>query len=101
VLINDDLDNEDPLFVDHRHDQSVLSLLYKKLGLKPFQIVYQKNFGSIRNSMQPLWLSRNRTGDSVLKPIVNSNITAIAGSMINSVEAFHFYMLKITKKSKE
>lgn len=41
-LINDDFDpkiNND--LIDHRHDQSVLSLLAKKMGIKPFRDITQ------------------------------------------------------------
>jgi hypothetical protein len=86
LLINDDhLENEHPDFVDHRHDQSILSILYKSYGIKPYRIWYHKELGSIRNSMNPIWLSRNRTGVSLLRASVNGNLFPVVGYLLNTL----------------
>ena len=60
-LINDDLSNESPDFVDHRHDQSLFSLTVKKNGaiILPDE-TYLDNQPEIYHPNYPFWATRNR-----------------------------------------
>lgn len=56
--------NESRLFVEHRHDQSIFSLLYKKnrMFFIPDETDSKNNI-SARNNW-PIWMARNRSGIS-------------------------------------
>lgn len=57
---NDDQDKEDPEFIDHRHDQSVLSLLLKKRGANVIpDETYHDGHGNY-NPIAPIWATRRR-----------------------------------------
>lgn len=49
-LVNDDLHEEHPLFIEHRHDQSIFSLLLKRSDLK-YKIIDQRE---IWNPLRPI-----------------------------------------------
>ncbi len=83
-LINDSLSEEDSRFLENRHDQSLFSILFKQYRFTPHKIEYRRVLGSLTNSMQPIWTSRNRTGESVMRPWVNSSSVALIGTLINS-----------------
>jgi hypothetical protein len=57
-------------FVSHRHDQSIFSLVCKSEGVNPMKYTPATGthsiFGRIRALWHPIWVSRNRTGNSVL-----------------------------------
>ena len=59
-LFNDDLSVEDIDFIDHRHDQSVLSLIFKKNGcvIIPDE-TYHDGHGNY-NPIAPIWATRRR-----------------------------------------
>lgn len=83
ALINDSTSEEASIFLENRHDQSLFSILFKQYLFTPYKIEYRRFLGSLTNSMQPIWTSRNRTGVSVMRPWVNSNFVALIGTLIN------------------
>jgi len=72
--VNDALDNEQEGFCAHRHDQSVLSLVLKSMGIKPAEINpmgLPKGFRSTLGCfIEPIWWTRNRTGKSQIPPFL-------------------------------
>jgi hypothetical protein len=87
LLVNDNFGNEHPEFIDHRHDQSILSLLFKTNGYQPYHIHFHNRLGSIRNSMQPIWTWHNRSNISLLKGAVNRNLFPFLGILLNKFVA--------------
>jgi hypothetical protein len=83
ALINDSTSKEDSRFLENRHDQSLFSILFKQYRFTPYKIEYRRVLGSLTNSMRPIWTSRNRTGESVMRPWVNSSLVALIGTLIN------------------
>ena len=78
-------------FIEHRHDQAIFSLVFKTMELIPYEIDYRKQFGTIRNSVIPVWTSRNKSGKSVVKRRAHLSITYICGRFINFVvDSFKF-----------
>ena len=78
-LINDSKSNiiEHRTFIEHRHDQSVFSLLTKKYDCcnYDFDPVYASNFNDINlfkhNTINwPIWAARNKTGNSILDNLI-------------------------------
>jgi len=76
-FIDDSLGDENPGFVDHRHDQSIFSILYKNSEFKAYQLKspeYSENpkkvslFQSLAFNGFAIWPIRNRSGYSILKP---------------------------------
>ena len=72
-LIDDNTNNNFPEFNEHRHDQSVLSLLLKKHNLVNYGLdptyVYDFNDYNVFihiTSHLPIWTARNRSGHSIL-----------------------------------
>lgn len=69
--INDVCTHSDvqPYFVEHRHEQSVFSLFLKRQGVRPFfphPPGYDRpQFPSRINIQEPLWWSRNRSGQDL------------------------------------
>lgn len=57
-------------FIENRYDQSVFSLVCKKLGVEPatnFNVAGQNGLLSLmRASLYPIWASRNRFGESII-----------------------------------
>lgn len=65
-------------FREHRHDQSVLSLLVKKNNLINYDLdpTYSTNFiGNFNETKKwPIWVVRNRTGNSILEQVLKLNV---------------------------
>lgn len=60
-LVNDVTENEYPEFIEHRHDQSILSLLLKKYGCISLKDeTYDDNYPGIWKSEYPFWATRKR-----------------------------------------
>jgi hypothetical protein len=61
---------EVPNFQTHRHDQSIFSLVCKSEGVRPLNYTPATGtnslIGKIRALSHPIWVSRNRTGKSVI-----------------------------------
>lgn len=74
-------DSEAEYFVEHRHDQSIFSLLWKEAGLLvvPVNNYWLLRFPSIRSACVPIHTSRNRTGLTKLTRASKSNLVAIMG----------------------
>jgi hypothetical protein len=75
-MTNNELDGEVANFVAHRHDQSVLSLVFKKYGIAPEKIqppyprdTMLSRFHALR---YPIWAARNRTEKSIIDPITKA-----------------------------
>ena len=65
LLIDDPRQHQDKDFIEHRHDQSIFSLLYKESGM--FYIPDETNWKPDwlgEGSIYPIWAMRNRTGIS-------------------------------------
>jgi hypothetical protein len=76
-FIDDTLGDEMLGFVDHRHDQSIFSVMYKNYGFKAYHLQspeYSENpkkvsaFQSLAFNGFAIWPIRNRSGHSILKP---------------------------------
>jgi hypothetical protein len=85
LLVNDHLDREYPCFESPRNDQSIFSILFKQFGFIPYNFDYYEKFGSVRNSIYPIWTSRNRSGKSVMKRFVNWNLTGMVAYVFHSM----------------
>jgi len=62
-------EHEHSKFVDHRNDQSAFSLNSKKFGFTPNRINLpsgDSRKSRLRALSEPVWISRNRTGESVI-----------------------------------
>ena len=75
--------DESPLFIDHRHDQSLLSIVLKNANVKSSQIncpTYHNGrittFQRLLFNSWPIWQIRNRSGTSVLSRWQGSNVLA-------------------------
>jgi hypothetical protein len=79
LLFNDELGEEYDYFKSPRHDQAVFSILFRQNNFNPFNMYYYYRFGSVRNSIIPIWTSRNRSGISSMKYFVNWNLTGFVG----------------------
>lgn len=68
-MIDDSKDSEDPEYIGHRYDQSLLSCVVKSMKIKPSSInpCYRPvTFASRINCyLHPIWSSRNRSGISI------------------------------------
>lgn len=61
--------DEDVSFIEHRSDQSLLSLLTKDMSIYANAKNLpsgRTNFSKIRGMVHPIWIARNRTGNSIL-----------------------------------
>jgi hypothetical protein len=65
-------------FREHRHDQSVLSLLVKKNNLINYDLdrTWTNNFIDNFNETKkwPIWVARNKTGNSILEQALKLNL---------------------------
>jgi hypothetical protein len=93
-LINDLISKEDPRFVENRHDQSIFSLLFKVNSFTPHQIKYRRFLGSLTNSIHPIWTSRNRTGQTIIKSWVNNDIIAFIGTLFEISSHIRMWVFK-------
>ena len=77
--------DEEEYFKEHRHDQSIFSLLWKQAGLlvEPVNSQWTLRLPNIRSASIPIHTIRNRTGTSKLTRLSNSNFAAILGLGIN------------------
>jgi hypothetical protein len=89
-------DKEVENFKEHRHDQSIFSLLWKQAGLPvtPTTSQWGIRLPNLRGACIPIQTMRNRTGKSRLTKLSRSNIAAILGVVINLLseakrKAFH------------
>jgi len=60
---------EDPKFIEHKSDQSVLSLIVKKYGYKHSRLNLPNGRtwkSALRGISEPVWISRNRRGESLI-----------------------------------
>ena len=78
-------DNEVENFKEHRHDQSIFSLLWKQAGLPVTSATSQWGirFSNLRGACIPIHTMRNRTGNSRLTKLSKSNFAATFGLLIN------------------
>lgn len=76
---------EEEYFKEHRHDQSIFSLLWKQAGLPvvPVNSQWELRIPNIRSACIPIHTIRNRTGTSKLTRLSKSNFTAILGVALN------------------
>lgn len=70
-LINDSISNEDLDFIEHRHDQSILSCTLKTMGVNPRRHRPchrpQSSLSKLNCHLHPIWSARNRSGASIIK----------------------------------
>ncbi len=67
------MDNENPTFIEHRSDQSILSLSAKKLRLQynDINLPDGRSLRSVfRGISEPIWISRNRDGKSLIPKLI-------------------------------
>jgi len=74
-------DSEEDYFIEHRHDQSIFSLLWKEAGLQvvPVNHYWLLRLPNIRSACIPIHTSRNKTGVTRLTRSSKSNLVAILG----------------------
>jgi hypothetical protein len=99
ALINDEISGEFSCFKEPRNDQSIFSLLFKQYGFKAYNFPYYVKYGSIRNSIFPIWTSRNRSGKTVMKFFVNSNLTAMPAFLLHTLLELKANCIKISRVS--
>jgi len=80
-------DDEIESFKEHRHDQSIFSLLWKqaKLPVIPMNGQYSLRLAAIRSACVPIISIRNRTGTSKLSKASKSSWIAILGLILNLI----------------
>ena len=79
--------SEQPYFVDHRRDQSIFSLLWKKNEFpvkKPYW-KFSAEFGKWRGLIEPIHTSRNRSGFSKLPAFEHSMVAVFIGSLLSTL----------------
>jgi hypothetical protein len=74
-------------FIDHRRDQSIFSILWKKnqYYVKPPYWEYGGKFGSVRGCSIPIHATRNRTGNSKINQIQQTYFAGLIGTFLNFV----------------
>ncbi len=85
--LNDDLSHEAMEFIEHRHDQSIFSVLYKNAGYKPLRMSQVLGYLHKNSNLSPfrrfrynsffLWQIRNRSGNTVVKKYQHNNILSL------------------------
>jgi hypothetical protein len=82
-----DLKNQFSDFIEHRHDQSIFSLLYKKYEFKTKKTYWQFSgkFGRLRGLSIPIHATRNKTGKSDLPSFHSNNFLAIISLLLNFI----------------
>ena len=80
-------DEEVESFKEHRHDQSIFSLLWKQaeLPVTPINVQYSLRLAAIRSACVPIISLRNRTGTSRLTKVSRSGTIAIIGLVLNII----------------
>ena len=78
---------ESSYFEDHRHDQSIFSLLWKQaeLPVAPMNSQWTPCLPAILTASTPIQTIRNRTGDSKIRKISRYSVVAIASLLLNKV----------------
>jgi len=65
-----DINEEHSLFLGSRHDQSIFSLVCKDVGVIPVPLPPPSGVGGLKSRSRayfhPIWVSRNRTGKSII-----------------------------------
>ena len=76
IDLSPSLKEESKAFVEHRFDQSLLSLLVKSQGLSTSPLRPCGGVNSVRSAIrgliEPVWTIRNRTGESLIKDQISS-----------------------------
>lgn len=84
--------SQSPLFIAHRNDQSLLSILSKQAGIS-IQSEQRRGFApplaAVRGSTRFLWVSRNRSGKTSLPTGVNSSIVGLLGLVLLPLFQMH------------
>jgi hypothetical protein len=85
--VGDELNDQNPDFIENRWDQSIFSLLYKKyhFPLKNTFWEYGGKFGKLRGLSIPIQATRNKTGKSNLPTYQTSNYLAFLSLFLNSL----------------
>ena len=98
--------SEEDYFIEHRHDQSIFSLLWKQAGLlvMPVNSHWLLRLPNLRSACIPIQTRRNRTGVTSLTRLSKSNSIAILGLVINfyinlSDKAAKVVLKRVEKKS--
>lgn len=69
-LIDDSIEREDSNFIEHRHDQSILSCTLKTMGIRSRKYKPCSRPETLLSSLncyfQPIWSARNRSGNSII-----------------------------------
>jgi hypothetical protein len=109
TFLNDDLGDESKIFVEHRHDQSIFSILYKNKdwqGLTnhrpngPDEVSKFPYFERISLSAWPIWPIRNRSGISRLGSIEANAGIAIWGNLLLHLRPFSHIIHRFLIKAK-
>ena len=102
--IRDDYDSasQSPLFIAHRNDQSLLSILTKQAKMS-IQGERRRGFGpplaATRGATTFLWVSRNRSGTSSLPRHVNSSVVGFLSLVLLPLFQIHqFFQDKFSKR---
>ena len=106
-LIDDSLSDEVPEFIDHRHDQSIFSILYKNFGFTSYHLKspeYSDNPKRISNFQRwafngfAIWSIRNRSGYTILKPWQKGPFVAILSMPFYWINKPHYVLIRLSKK---
>lgn len=87
------------VFIAHRHDQSIFSILYKEYRLPTRKIFweFQGRFGKVRGISIPIHGLRNRSGVTTLKKYHSSDLLGILSFLINQIAIVFRNVLNILK----
>jgi hypothetical protein len=81
--------NEDKLYIDHRNDQSLFSILWKRSNYSKGKV--SRNFNGMRDLLrsagEPIHTLRNRTGETTIPGYYNWTTTALASKLICKLDA--------------
>jgi len=106
-FIDDSLSNEVPGFIDHRHDQSIFSILYKNFGFTSYHLKspeYSDNPKRISNFQRwafngfAIWSIRNRSGYTILNPWQTRPFAAILSMPFYWMNKPHYVLTRLCKK---
>ena len=79
-------------FKDHRRDQSIFSLLWKHYQYPTRPAI--RDFRGIKNASEPVQTRRNRTNDSEISYLTNTNVAGFLSSTFIRIRDFKNKLLK-------
>lgn len=84
------LNLESDNFIEHRYDQSIFSILWKRFNFGTVNVTrnYNTHLDILRGACQPIHTIRNRSGKFIIPRFYGNNLIAIFGFCINKFFEF-------------